>query len=185
VITNERQFAITRTAADRFSAALKDLDQPEDGPSTYRDLQRSAIEAQLADLKEELAAYEAVRGGQLREVPIRSLLDVPRALIYARIAAGLTQRQLAERLGVREQQVQHDEANQYAGAGLARLHAIASVLSVSILGAAELSELRRLPGVPSQAELLGEDDKGSQSEPHRARGSKFEARRTEQSVQHS
>ena len=54
-------------------------------------------------------------------------------VIEARIAARLTQRELAERLGVPEQQVQRWEANEYAGVGLDRLQTIADALGVQVL----------------------------------------------------
>jgi transcriptional regulator with XRE-family HTH domain len=158
MITNERQYAITRAAAARFAQSLDELDQRTELSPAQRDLERSGIQAQLDDLRGELAQFEAFRDGRVREVPIRSLLDVPRALIRARVAAGLTQKQLAKRLGIREQQVQQDEATQYAGAGLQRLHAIAAVLGVAFRGAADLPERGTLPTIPSQAELLGEVD---------------------------
>ena len=149
MITNERQYAITRAAVARFAEALDALDQRTELPTAQRDFERSGIRAQLDDLRAELAHFEALRDGHVREVPIRSLLDVPRALIRARVAAGLTQKQLAERLGVREQQVQQDEATQYAGAGLERIHAIAAVLGVTFRGTADLPESGALPTVPS------------------------------------
>jgi HTH-type transcriptional regulator / antitoxin HipB len=63
---------------------------------------------------------------------ITSLHELPIALIEARIAARLTQRQLAERIGVAEQQVQRWEANDYSGVGLDRLQSIADALGVQI-----------------------------------------------------
>ena len=52
-----------------------------------------------------MARYEALRSGRVAVVPLDSLDQLPDALIHARIAAGLTQRDLAERLGVKEQQI--------------------------------------------------------------------------------
>ncbi len=49
------------------------------------------------------------------------------------IAARLTQRELAERLGVPEQQVQRWEANGYAGVGIERLQEIADALKLRVL----------------------------------------------------
>ena len=46
----------------------------------------------------------------------------------------MTQKGLAKRLGVREQQVQRYEATGYAGASLARLQAVADGLGVQIQG---------------------------------------------------
>ena len=169
MITNERQYAITRAAASRFAQALADLDRRPAASPAHRDLERSGIQAQLDDLRAELAQYEALRGGGVAELPIQSLVDVPRALICARVAAGLTQKQLAERLGVREQQVQQDEATEYAGAGLERLHTIATALGVTITGAAHLPARGALPRVPTQAELLGETNEPPAAVATRAR----------------
>jgi HTH-type transcriptional regulator/antitoxin HigA len=44
----------------------------------------------------------------------------------------MTQRQLAERIGVAEQQVQRWEANDYSGVGLDRLQTVADALCVQI-----------------------------------------------------
>jgi len=57
-----------------------------------------------------------------------SLERLPSALIQARIATGLSQKQLAERLGLKEQQVQRYEANDYQGASLGRLHEVVTAL---------------------------------------------------------
>jgi transcriptional regulator with XRE-family HTH domain len=53
-------------------------------------------------------------------------------LISARIAKGLTQRQLAEKLGVNESQVSRDERNEYHGVTLDRAARILEVLGVEL-----------------------------------------------------
>ena len=53
---------------------------------------------------------------------------IPRDLIRARIAAGLSQKELAERLGMPEQQIQRYEAKEYESVSLARISEIAKVL---------------------------------------------------------
>jgi HTH-type transcriptional regulator/antitoxin HipB len=50
----------------------------------------------------------------------------------ARIAARFTQRELAERIGVVEQQIQRWEANDYSGVNLERLQSIADALGIHI-----------------------------------------------------
>ncbi len=57
---------------------------------------------------------------------------MPTALIRARIACGLTQRQLAERIGLQEQAIQRYEATNYAGVSFARLIEIAEALDLTI-----------------------------------------------------
>ena len=76
--------------------------------------------------------YEALRRGQGAILELHSLTEVPQALIRGRIVAGLSQRQLAERLGLREQQVQRYEATGYAGVSLERAQAVANVLGLRV-----------------------------------------------------
>ena len=54
--------------------------------------------------------------------------ELPRLLIKARIARGLSQKSLAGRLGLKEQQNQMYEASEYASASLARVRSVAEVL---------------------------------------------------------
>lgn len=72
-----------------------------------------------------------------------SLAGLGDALIKARVARGWTQRQLADRLGVAEQQIQRSEATAYRSASLARLSDIADALGVSF---SERAELRAMSG---------------------------------------
>lgn len=53
-------------------------------------------------------------------------------LIKARIARGLSQRALAERIGIKEQQVQFHEATDYAGASLARVTQVIDALGFDV-----------------------------------------------------
>jgi DNA-directed RNA polymerase specialized sigma subunit len=83
-----------------------------------------------AQLEEEVAWYEAVKA---RNFPvIRRLTQVGRLLIALRIANSLTQRELAERLGVSEAQVSRDERNEYHGITLERAQRILDALEESI-----------------------------------------------------
>jgi ribosome-binding protein aMBF1 (putative translation factor) len=133
VIANEVQRRVTQSAIREFEEALARLDEDAGGsPEWVRRGMREGMESQLADLREELAEYDALRAGQVRELELRSLAELPEALIRARIAAGLSQKELARRLGMKEQQVQRYEATRYAGATLARVQAVADALGVQI-----------------------------------------------------
>jgi ribosome-binding protein aMBF1 (putative translation factor) len=133
MIANEVQRRVTQTAIREFEESLARLDADARNSSPeMRRMMREAMESQLADLREELAEYEALRAGQVRELELRSLTELPDALIRARIAAGLSQKELARRLGMKEQQVQRYEATRYAGATLARVQAVADALGVEI-----------------------------------------------------
>ena len=133
MIANDLQYRVTRTTAREFEEALVRLDQTEAHRSPeMQALMRAAMESQLEDLRQQLAEYDALRSGHIQVLELDSLAQLPEALIRARIAAGLTQKELAKRLGMREQQVQRYEATRYAGVGLSRLQAVADALGVQI-----------------------------------------------------
>jgi DNA-binding XRE family transcriptional regulator len=102
------------------------------GDEGFRDLQGEALNSQMEDLRDEIAEYERLRDGKTTTIEATSLAGLADALIKARIARGWTQAELAQRLGVAEQQVQRDEANRYSGAALARLCDVAEALSVDV-----------------------------------------------------
>ena len=133
MIANEVQRRVTQTAIREFEEALARLDEDaKDRPEWVRKGLREGMESQLADLREELAEYEALRSGRVRELELRSLTELPVALIRARIAAGLSQKELAKRLGLKEQQIQRFEATRYAGVSLERVQAVADALGVQL-----------------------------------------------------
>jgi DNA-binding Xre family transcriptional regulator len=133
MIANERQYRITNAAAREFEEALARLETVEaHRPPDLRRVMREAMESQLDELREEIAEYEALRSGKVGVLELTSLAELPDALIRARIAVGLTQKKLAERLGLKEQQIQRYEATQYAGVSLDRIQAVAEALGVEI-----------------------------------------------------
>src|SRR5438876_7939137 len=99
MIKNERQYRITKAQAEEFARTLKQFD--DDRPGAHSGVrprlikaQREALQSQLATLRSELREYERLRAGRQR-VPLTVLEELPSTLIRARIAAGLTQRELA------------------------------------------------------------------------------------------
>ena len=133
MIRNERQYRITRAQAEKFEHAIAELASAPDTEGVHpvlRKAQIDALESQLGDLKAQLEEYEALRSGQRQVQELDSFDDLPRALVQARIAAGLSQQDLAARLGIKEQQVQRYEAERYMGASLRRLIDIAAALDL-------------------------------------------------------
>ncbi|MHB8575052.1 MAG: helix-turn-helix domain-containing protein [Dehalococcoidia bacterium] len=94
----------------------------------------------VAELQCRLQAYERLRAGDLRELWAGSLEDLAELVVAARSASGLTQRQLADRAGIKPQQVQRYEATRYAGVSIERLQAIMDALAVTFEGRVILSE---------------------------------------------
>ena len=136
MIKNERQYAITKAQATQFAQALEQLSRGRArGPAAHpllRKAEADALRSQLADLRAELEEYDALRSGRRAVLKMSSLDELPRALIQARIASGLSQKELAQRLGLKEQQIQRYEATDYATASLARLIKIGRALGLKV-----------------------------------------------------
>ena len=136
MITNERQYKITRSEADRFRKAISLLASSQaartDVHPRLLQAEREAMESQLADLQTELAEYERLKSADLSVITINSFNEFAAGLIKARIASGLSQKALAERLGLKEQQIQRYEATSYAGVSIDRVQAVANALNLRI-----------------------------------------------------
>ena len=133
MITNERQYRITRSWLERFEQARAGVeDQATDLHPRARQALRDQYDSQVEELRAQLAEYEALRDGQVAVLELDSLGELPKALIRARAAAGLSQEALAQRLGLKKQQVQRYEATRYAGVSLERVQQVADALGVKI-----------------------------------------------------
>ena len=88
-----------------------------------------------AQLEEEVEAYTQMKRGDLG--PLQSLTAIGRWLVGARIARGLTQQDLADRLGVDPSQVSRDERNDYRGVTTERAQRILEALGVRFTAQAE------------------------------------------------
>jgi len=80
-----------------------------------------------AQLREEIEWYERVKRRDFGT--LRNLAGLGRLLIALRIASGLTQRELADRLGVSEAQVSRDERNEYHGITVERARRILDAMN--------------------------------------------------------
>ncbi len=92
-----------------------------------------ALEPTLAfhrQLVDEVRWYERVKRREFDT--ISGLDEVGRTLIALRIASGLTQKDLAKCLGVKEAQVSRDERNEYHGISLERAHKIMKTFGVHL-----------------------------------------------------
>lgn len=87
-------------------------------------------------LQEEVESYERLKRGEFEE--IRNLRGIGHLLIALRIARGISQRQLADRLGVHESQVSRDERNEYHGITLDRAARVLDALGVELRSTVEV-----------------------------------------------
>ena len=135
MIKNERQYRITRAQAKRFERSLEVLlqsnEEEEDLHPLIAKAREDGIRSQLSDLKSEIREYEALKAGDFELDQLAVVSGLPAMLIKARIARGMSQRDLAERIGLKEQQIQRYEATDYASVSLSRIREVVNGLDVS------------------------------------------------------
>ena len=134
MIKNERQYRITKAEAEKFQGSLDGwVPTPPAGTDPIiHAAQKSAIESQLLDLRRAVGEYESLRSGRHSVLEVESFEGFADALVRARISLGLSQKDLAERLGLKEQQIQKYEATGYSGASLARMTEVVNALGLTI-----------------------------------------------------
>lgn len=89
------------------------------------------MESFYLQLRDEIESYERFRRGEFGE--IHNLRGIGQLLIGLRVAQGLSQRELAERLGVHESQVSRDERNEYSNITVERAIRIFEALDAELV----------------------------------------------------
>jgi ribosome-binding protein aMBF1 (putative translation factor) len=142
MIKNEREYKITKASLAKFESALKQLERLrlKGGKDAQKlKLQEAAAKSMRNELQEQLDEYEQLKCGKFKISALDVVEAIPTNLIRARIALGWTQRDLAQRLGTTEQQIQKYEATDYESASFRKIAEIASILKEASAPAPERS----------------------------------------------
>ncbi len=150
MILNERELREARiriAALDEALTSARALEQIVVGlpPEVVVQVTR-AMKVEREDLIESVSTFELAKDtGDHQALLERAGTDPGLTLIVARIAKGLSQRELAWRLGVKEQQIQRYEADRYSTISLKNYGRIAALLGVRLR--AEISSIKELAGL--------------------------------------
>jgi transcriptional regulator with XRE-family HTH domain len=132
LLKTEREY---RAAQKDFSEALANRERFRTSlvAEGWKDDEIEALMApvvmRIGDLHQELHVYEDTRKGIVPVIPVN---EVGKLLISLRIAHGLKQKDLAERLGVHWTEVSRDERNDYRGIKQDRVDRIAAALQEEV-----------------------------------------------------
>jgi HTH-type transcriptional regulator/antitoxin HigA len=153
MITNDRQYKTTMRQFRELERAISEMGAgvgEAPSPDWLAKASREALASEAGILRAEISEYEALLARPADSFVLSSLAELPRDLIRARITKGLSQRELADLLGLKEQQVQRYEATQYAAASLRRLQEIATALGLEVPTTRALEGGETKSGVPNE-----------------------------------
>ena len=130
---SEQQYQTTLASARRLEEALAQLQDgaQERDPLLQRAI-RDSIEGELYVRYRTAVEYERQHGLDNSLLEQDDRVDLPQVLVRARIAIGLSQADLAARLGVAEEHVKVWEETGYADIGLGRLSAVLTALGLRL-----------------------------------------------------
>ncbi|WP_211441958.1 XRE family transcriptional regulator [Collimonas humicola] len=136
IISNDRQARETATLIDQINHALSSeqvLKSIVEGLSReVIDGVRRSLTSEKKELSEVLNAYLKAKDGDFELLKKRAGNDLGDFLIVARITNGWSQKDLARKLGLREQAIQRYESERYRSISLANYMRVARVLSVHL-----------------------------------------------------
>ncbi|MFV4725657.1 helix-turn-helix domain-containing protein, partial [Mycobacterium tuberculosis] len=95
------------------------------------------MEERILQLTRDVQLYESLQVGDAPLLSVGNLDALSHLLIAARIARGMTQKDLANFLGLKMQQIQKYEADGYQTASLRRIATIAEALGLDVRQAGE------------------------------------------------
>ena len=146
MIHNETEY---RLQVERYQAALGRLrdERAALGAQGYTagEVERAMqpLESFHAQLGEEIESYERLMRGDFEE--LKNFQGLGRQLVALRVYVGMTQGELAERLGVPAAQVARDERNEYHGITVERANRVIEALGVELHTYVSEPEPRRRP----------------------------------------
>lgn len=138
IIKNDFQYQNTEEWARRFEQRMAQLEQDEKLKAENHqrwEIYRDAYQSEVDALREQMAEYERVReSARLMEVSFKltSLDDLAKVLIHARIAAKLSQKELAERLGIASERVAEYEDKEYQTASWVEVMEVCECLGLQM-----------------------------------------------------
>lgn len=139
MILNDLEYQVTKERIEGFQRVLTRLNAPDNdlkktNPIMWQ-LNVDGVQSLLDDYTSQMQEYEALINRDESEpivFEIDSLSQLPCVLIQSRIAAKISQKELAERLGIEESLLQRYEDREYESATLTQLLEISDILGISI-----------------------------------------------------
>jgi len=131
MIKSDAQRERTAAQIEGFRVALNKVDREMTGKRA--ETVRGSYEGMIRQLEDELHEYDALKSGELTLPNVKRLDQIAPFIAKMRIAKGISQTELAKRLGVSKQVVSRYEETEYQTVALSRLQEILDAMGVKAL----------------------------------------------------
>ncbi|WP_445247879.1 helix-turn-helix domain-containing protein [Microcoleus sp. OTE_8_concoct_300] len=136
MIKDELEYEVSQEWVERFKKTMAAMERDEEAKRKdflKWDAGRSALQCHVDKLEAEIAEYERLMNcdkSQSIEITVDNLTELPFALIKARMAAKITQQELAEIIGIDPERIKQCEDKNYQCASFVELLEVSAALGV-------------------------------------------------------
>ena len=132
MIHSDNQYHASCNELTKLRAALLAKEAQPLNDEWLRKVEVNCLESLIAEIEADIDHYDKLKTGVIQFAKPVLLRDLPNVLAQARIAAGLSQADLANAAGIKLQQVQRLEASDYLGSSPTQLIKISTILDVRV-----------------------------------------------------
>src|SRR4029077_15679560 len=132
MIKNQKQVSITKEKLAELKKAKSEFEKKlaeQQQTSKYK-LGIKSFDSLISDLEHQLSQYESLTKGNFHCFQPKSLNEISDILIAARLAQKMSQKQLGDLVGLKEQQIQRYESTDYETASWPRIIEISEALEL-------------------------------------------------------
>jgi len=131
VIKSDAQRARTVAQIEGFRQALAKVER--ESPGKRSAAIRGSYESMVQQLEDELREYDQLRSGELTLPHVERLDQIAPFIAKIRIAKGVSQTELARRLGISKQVISRYEESDYQTVAISRLQEILDAIGIKTL----------------------------------------------------
>jgi HTH-type transcriptional regulator/antitoxin HigA len=131
MIKNEKQYKITKKKLLGIEEKRTAIAARQPSPASKDQLILVSLTTMKDQLEEELAAYDLLKKNT-GSFSARSLLELPSLIIEYKIRSGMTQKEFAKKIGMKEQQLQRYEAENFQSISFKNLMKIVQAIGLDI-----------------------------------------------------
>jgi HTH-type transcriptional regulator/antitoxin HigA len=128
MIKSDAQRDRTQAQIEGFRKALAQAEQQMSGKRSAA--VRASYESMIRQLEDEVREYDQLKSGEFTLPPVGRLDQIAPSIVKMRIAKGISQTELARRLGVSKQVISRYEESDYQTVAVATLQQILDALGI-------------------------------------------------------
>ena len=137
MIRNDQQYKKCVASLAMFEQQLTEAKNRYKDEPIFLKLRSEQLEMHISDLKAAIVDYESAKEGKVEDImhsfnPFSGKLEVAKALVKMRVAQGMTQEDLAQKVGTKQPAITRWESPNYDAYSLPELRRVASAMGWDI-----------------------------------------------------